>query len=469
MRHPTQLHSSDIVWPKIRVLVFSLDDGFRFLARQTFRKLNVREVLSTSVSADGTLMMAQFPDIGLVDVDGDNNGAMALAFLERVRAAAPLMPVLMMVRPDDRRLVVNALPLGIEGIVPKPISGHELMHRVAETLKTPQRMPVPAAAKPIIPLEPRPVTPVTVSPPNPDALGMQPLKTADSEAETVKAQLAALTARIGHAAGGSGSNSGGRSTPGGSWGDDDFVPAKPTGGKLAAEDVVTAKKTTRELLAEALPEALRPKKRKAEDEAARRKAEADRARWQEEVSKSGHEERKGKDVAGLDVDGIVAAHVLWLTSQGGQGKRANFQGMDLAGSDLAGTVLANATFREADLSDAALAEARLDGADFRYASLNAADLGGANLGVAQLRHANLRMVNLEGASLRGADLSGARLGGAKLAGADFTGTTLMGTDLKEVDLSQVENLAQSQIDKAECDMKTKLPPGIFRPRKDADL
>ncbi|MBC7952459.1 MAG: pentapeptide repeat-containing protein [Rhodospirillaceae bacterium] len=495
MRHPTQISSTDVVWPKIRVLVFSLDDSFRFLARQTFRKQNVRDVLSTSVSADGTPMMAQCPDIALVDVDGEADGKAALAFLERVRAKSPEMPVLMVARSDDRRLVAHALPFGIEGIVTKPTSGHELIHRVAETLKTPTRMPVPVVAvKPVITLDQRSATPVAVPPPTTVALGVpEPA----AEAAAVKAQLAALTARIGHVAAGGGGGGGGVSggggwgaghvvsgkitggklamgdvppvkASGGSLGADDLAPVKPAAGTLGDDDLPKPpKKTKRELLAEALPEALRPK-RKAEDEAARKKAEEDRTRWQEELTQAGHEERTGKDVAGLDVDSIVAAHVLWLTSQGAQGKRATLQGMDLAGGDLARTVLANATFREADLSDCALTEARLDGADFRFASLNAADLSGANLGVAQLRHANLRLAKLEGASLRGADLSGAQLTGAKLAGADFKGATLMGTDLKDTDLSQVDNLSQGQIDKAECDMKTKLPPGIFRPRKEED-
>lgn len=497
MRHPTQLSTADIPWAKIRVLVFSLDDSFRFLARQTFRKLNVRDVLSTSVSADGTPMMAQCPDIGLVDVDGEADGKSALAFLERVRAKSPQMPVLMVARSDDRRLVAHTLPLGIEGVVHKPTSGHELIHRVAETLKAPTRMAVPVvAAKPTITLEPRPAAPAAVPPPNTVALAV-PEPAGDPAA--VKAQLAALTARIGQvASGGGGGGSPGGHVSGGGWGGGDVVSGKVSGGKLAAGDVAAAakagggslsaddlapakpaasgmlgdddvvtqpKKSKRELLAEALPEALRPK-RKAEDEAARKKAEEDRARWQEELAQAGHQERTGKDVAGLDVESIVAAHVLWLTSQGAQGKRATLQGMDLAGGDLSGTVLANATFRDADLSDCALTEARLDGADFRFASLNAADLSGANLGVAQLRHANLRLAKLEGASLRGADLSGAHLAGAKLAGADFKGATLVGTDLKDADLSKVDNLSQGQIDKAECDMKTKLPPGIFRPRKD---
>lgn len=485
MRHPATLPSGDLAWTKIRILVFSQDDGFRFLVRQTFRKVNVREVLSTSVSADATPMMGQAPDLGLVDMEGD--AAMALAFLERVRAADAEMPVLMVVRADDRSLVTQALPLGIEGMLPKPVSGHELLHRVGATMKAPKRLPAPAGVvRPPLILDNAPA-PVQPPPPTPGALGPPAAKP-----DTVKAELAALAARLGRTAGGGTYGAaGGSGKSGGSGGGrlsaEDLVPATAGGRRLASDDIAGAPlarsggtlgdddlppakpraKSRRETLADALPEALRPKRR-TEDEATARAAEAERARWQEELAQAGHEERTGKDVAGLDVDAIVAQHVLWLTSQGGQGKRATFQGMDLAGGDLGRTVLANATFRETDLSDAVLVEARLDGADFRYASLSAADLTGANLGVAQLRHANLRLANLQGATLRGADLSGARLAGAKLAGADFKGATLVGADLADADLSQVENLTQGQVDKAVCDMKTKLPPGVFRPRKDQD-
>ena len=146
MRHPTQLSSGSIDWSKTRLLVFSLDDSFRFLARQTFRKLAVREVLSTSVPADAAPMLAQVPDVALVDVDGDLETA--LAFLKRVRDADPGLPVLLVAKSDDRPRLAPALTLGIEDVVPKPVSGHELVHRVGEVLKHPRRLPPPPPPKP---------------------------------------------------------------------------------------------------------------------------------------------------------------------------------------------------------------------------------------------------------------------------------------------------------------------------------
>jgi uncharacterized protein YjbI with pentapeptide repeats len=460
MRHPTELHSGGVDWPKIRILLYSMDDGFRFLTRQTFRKLNVREVLSTSVSADATPMMNQAPDIALVDVDGD--AELAMAFLRRVREADPRIPVLMVAKSSDRTLIADAVPLGIEGFVPKPVSGHELSLRVGNAVREPQRVPVP---KPAV----APAVPVT-RPRNAVAAG----------------GTAARPLSPGGGTGSYGAAGGGRgSIGGGTYGGGDDQPAaggRPGGGKLELDDLPPAAANSKggsygdladqaappaagklDALAEALPATLRPKRRRREEQA---QAEAERATWQAELAEAGHTQRQGDDVAALNVEAIVAAHLAWLTSRGSDGKRAHFTKMDLAGGDFAGTVLANADFRDADLSDARLADARLDGADFRYAVLGAADLSGANLGVAQLRHSDLRLANLQGACLRGADLSGARLCGAKLAGADFKGATLVGSDLGGADLSQADNLTQAQIDKAACDMKTKLPPGVSRPRRE---
>lgn len=422
------LHTGDIDWKATRVLLFSRDDAFRFLVRQTFRKLNVREILSTSISADATPMMGQGPDIALLDPDGDMD--MAQAFLERVRAADADMPVLLVGASSDKPMVSRLLPLGLEGIVPKRVSGHELTHRVSNTLKNPTRLAVPVA-KPLSPLE----QPVVVTPPV--------TVTVDSTASAIIASTTVAPA----------------STPPrpSRYAPPPPLAVPPRGGKLEAGDIVAGQTLAKRNYALV----------DDEDDQAKRLAEKRKKRWLEELAREGRNPKKGKDVAALDVSAIVAAHALWLVSQAAEGQRAVFNTMDLGGADLSGAVLANASFREADLSDAFLAESRLDGADFRYAVLGAAQMGGANLGVAQLRHADLRLANLEGASLRGADLSGGRLRGAKLAGADFAGAILMGCDLCAADLSKVENLTQGQIDKTLCDLETRLPPGLNRPIKES--
>lgn len=418
------LHSGDIDWKTVRVLLFSRDDGFRFLVRQTFRKLNVREILSTSVSADATPMMGQGPDIALLDPEGDPD--MAQAFLQRVRVADADMPVLLIGANTDKEMLARFLPLGLEGVVPRRVSGHELTHRVSDAMKNPARMPVPTV-KPVAALD----RPVAAPPPPPPVPTVQ----------TVVAEQAARVAPPPRPSA--------------------YVPLPPQaariGGRLDDDDIlVTQAPAKRDY---ALVDDV--------DDEARRLAEKRKKRWLEELAREGKAPKKGKDVATLDVSAIVAAHALWLHSKGAEGQRAVFNAMDLGGADLSGAILANASFREADLSDAFMAESRLDGADFRYAVLGAAQLGGANLGVAQLRHADMRLANLEGAQLRGADLSGARLSGAKLAGADFAGATLMGCDLSQADLSKVENLTQGQVEKTLCSLETRLPPGLTRPVKES--
>ncbi len=106
----------------------------------------------------------------------------------------------------------------------------------------------------------------------------------------------------------------------------------------------------------------------------------------------------------------------------------------LGEADLHGANLAKADLREAILWNANLIEANLTGADLENAYLMRADLSGANL-----REANLRKAILIEANLTGADLTGA------------TG------------------LLQWQINKADADKHTKLPPNLQRPQHWEDL
>jgi len=515
MRHPTGVQSGqETDWKKLRILVFGLDDQFRFLARQTFRKQMVREVESYSVPADTPALMAKGVDIVLVDIG--QGGEDGLAVIERLRRpeGCPFdgVPILVVAPPVLKELIERAKGFGVEGIIPKPVSGHELSHRVAETLAHPQRLLPPVAAKPKVSFikeaEPLPdlpeVAPVAVQGTAAGPAGQVPEVAAFMARFKAREEAAAVVTPGNPARPSRGGPADilvaeglhrplpidppppvskpavpeeSRPVPAArpvpppvvtrGFASADAPAASPrrvTGGKLDADDLAPPPvKRTGDVGIEVA--GLRPD---LEAEEARRRAAKRRRQWQEEMEAEGHKARKGKDVAVMDFTAVVAEHGQWLLSKGAEGKRATFTGMDLAGADLAGAVLANATFREVDLSDACLAEARLDGSDFRYASMQATDLAGANLGVAALRHAKLNLSNLEGAVLRGSDLSGAILTGARLAGADFKGAVMMGADLREADLSKAEGLTTAQIDKTICDMGTRLPPGVFRPVKMED-
>jgi len=89
----------------------------------------------------------------------------------------------------------------------------------------------------------------------------------------------------------------------------------------------------------------------------------------------------------------------------------------------------------------------------RAADLRGADLVGARLAKADLRGASLRGVLLIGADLRGADLRR----------ADLTGADLRGAALAEADLSDALFLTQAQLDAADGDARTRVPPGRRHP------
>jgi uncharacterized protein YjbI with pentapeptide repeats len=82
---------------------------------------------------------------------------------------------------------------------------------------------------------------------------------------------------------------------------------------------------------------------------------------------------------------------------------------------------------------------------------------------ADLAGADLRGADLAGASLRGARLIGADLRRADLSLADLTGADLRAADLRGTGLATSLFLTQSQLDAAEGDASTTLPPPLTRP------
>ena len=82
---------------------------------------------------------------------------------------------------------------------------------------------------------------------------------------------------------------------------------------------------------------------------------------------------------------------------------------------------------------------------------------------ADLIGANLAGADLRGASLRGSRLIGADLRRADLGLADLTGADLRGADLRGADLTTSLFLTQSQLDAADGDAATRLPPSLTRP------
>jgi len=82
---------------------------------------------------------------------------------------------------------------------------------------------------------------------------------------------------------------------------------------------------------------------------------------------------------------------------------------------------------------------------------------------ADLTGVSLSNADLKGVSLRGSRLIGADLRRADLNLADLTGADLRGADLRGADLTTSLFLTQSQLDAAEGDSGTRLPPPLTRP------
>ncbi|MBY8879240.1 pentapeptide repeat-containing protein [Actinacidiphila acidipaludis] len=82
---------------------------------------------------------------------------------------------------------------------------------------------------------------------------------------------------------------------------------------------------------------------------------------------------------------------------------------------------------------------------------------------ADLVGARMRGVDLRGADLRGACLIGADLRDADLRSADLIGADLRDTDLRGADLDDALYVAQSQINAARGDGRTRIPAALTRP------
>ena len=82
---------------------------------------------------------------------------------------------------------------------------------------------------------------------------------------------------------------------------------------------------------------------------------------------------------------------------------------------------------------------------------------------ADLMGADLANRRLCGADLRGSYLIGANLAGSDLAAADLLGADLRGANLAGADLAKALYLTQPQVNAAEGDGRTLLPPELTRP------
>jgi hypothetical protein len=125
------------------------------------------------------------------------------------------------------------------------------------------------------------------------------------------------------------------------------------------------------------------------------------------------------------------------------------------------------SYREGEPKRLDLSKTNLTRADLSEANLTRANLFGADLSGANLSGANLLGANLLGANLLGANLLSANLWEAHLPLAHFfranLRANLSGADLFGADLSGAQNLTQKQLEDANGDENTVLPPHFEPP------
>jgi hypothetical protein len=138
---------------------------------------------------------------------------------------------------------------------------------------------------------------------------------------------------------------------------------------------------------------------------------------------------------------------------------ANLSGSDLSWAILVGANLEGAILAGTDLSWACLIGARLDRANLTGASLDRACLSHpeeweAGINVSSEMDLHLLAAHLESIAFDPDAIP------VSLAGVNLAGAGLWSAGLRGVDLSRALNLTQGQIDAAEADHSTRLPPGL---------
>jgi uncharacterized protein YjbI with pentapeptide repeats len=178
-----------------------------------------------------------------------------------------------------------------------------------------------------------------------------------------------------------------------------------------------------------------------------------------------HLEKADLEGAHLEDAQLFVAHLEDADLRSAHFERAAMNGAHLERADLRGAHLEDlATARRACLDGANLLGACVERANLKEASLSHASLAGANLDNADLSAANLSRasfatsLDLRRGSWDWVKVEPAHLSGTKLADSDLSEANLRG-----VDLSAAKGLVQSQLDEAEGDEETVLPPNLIRP------
>ncbi len=148
-----------------------------------------------------------------------------------------------------------------------------------------------------------------------------------------------------------------------------------------------------------------------------------------------------------------------------QNQFVNISRSNLRRAYLQGARLENAHFIGDDMKGIALVDSHLEGARLNYSRLSFATLERAFFNRSQLIGTCLVRANLINAHLESANLTDADLRYAIMNELDLTRATLTRANLKGTDLSNVKGLKWEQIQAAQIDCDTQLPPDLEEHRQ----
>jgi len=115
------------------MVVLTVDDHplIRSALREVLGVMTKRlDLIEASNPDDGLALLGERPDVDLVFLDLHFSGHDGLAFVERFRAAAPAVPLIIYTMHEDASTLRQALAYGVAGIVPKTHSSKLLQKAI---------------------------------------------------------------------------------------------------------------------------------------------------------------------------------------------------------------------------------------------------------------------------------------------------------------------------------------------------
>lgn len=131
MKHSRFIAVASPIPSLLHVLVIEDDPDMRALLARTLERQNVARIIEAATAEDALeVLRSQDNEINFILCDCDLPGMSGLEFCRQLKAARPIMPVLMMTGRDDIDSIRAARDAGLDGYLLKPIGARELLDKI---------------------------------------------------------------------------------------------------------------------------------------------------------------------------------------------------------------------------------------------------------------------------------------------------------------------------------------------------